>query len=389
MSIRLHLDCVGGIAGDMFMAALSGLLPDLQPFSDIMARLDLGDWSLSFGTRTELGIAARHLDLRLPPESDRIEHPAEIRKKIEAAGLPQPIEKDALAMLALIAEAEGKVHGKEPEHVHFHELAGLDLIVDLVGAATLVHLLQPIEITSTPLPMGHGLITIEHGTMPLPAPATAELLKGVPVRPSEIKGETVTPTGAAIVRHFVTRFVESPQGVIKRLSISAGDRRNPTIPNILRAYGCETAVGETRESIVELACNIDDMNPEHYEYLMQRLFEAGARDVWLTPIIMKKSRPAVCLQLLATQADESALTEILFIESTTLGVRRREITRRVLPRESETRQTAFGPVTGKRVDYADGSRWKPEYEELKRLAAETGLPLRLIAERLALESPEA
>jgi len=378
---RMHLDCVGGISGDMFFSAVSSLLGTQTEFEALLRRLPISDWGFSFVEREECGIMARVLNLKLPASTEHDMSVPEIRTIIQNASFPVEMEESALGMLARLAEAEGRVHGVAPDDVHFHELGGMDTVVDLSAAAALVYLLKPDRISSSPLPMGQGMVRCEHGLLPLPTPATAELLKGVPVRESPIQGETVTPTGAAIVRHYVTQFSGFADGTIKALGVGAGQRKNPDVPNILRAFLLEDHSG-TAENLLILETNIDDMNPQHFEYCLERLFAGGALDVWLTPIIMKKSRPAQTLSVLARFSEAEKLESELFTHTTTLGVRRTSVQRNALSRNAETRHTPFGDVLGKRTERNGHAVWVPEYEELKRLARESGLPLAEIIKRL-------
>ena len=384
MTRILHLDPVGGISGDMFIAALTALLPDIEPWRTIAEKLPFDGWSAQFSSREECSLTARTLKLSPPEVSDRLDTAEAIGETIRKCELPIEVEKDALAMLALLAEAEGSVHGISPEQVHFHELSGFDTIFDLVGAAGAVHLLKPDRITCGPLPIGHGTIQTAHGEIPLPAPAALELLRDIPARPSGIAGETVTPTGAAIVRHYVSEFAAFCRGTIRKSSTAAGARKNESIPNILRAILFEDGV-ENVENLIVIETNIDDMNPEHYDYLFERLFESGALDVWICPAIMKKSRPSGIVGLLCNQEKAKTLRNVIFLETTTLGVRQTAVDRFALERRPEQRETSFGPVKGKRIEHPGGPRWIPEYEELKRLARETGLPLRDISEKMPRE----
>lgn len=377
----LHLDCVGGISGDMFVSALSGLPVASDELADILGGLPIEDWSYGFSNRMELGIQARILDLAFASKKGDYTHPAAIRDVIEDADLPGEIRIDALAMLDRLAEAEGKVHGVAPDKVHFHELAGLDLIFDLVAASACVHLLNPDEISCSPLPMGQGTVKIDHGVMPLPAPAVLEILQDIPIHATDIQGETVTPTGAAIVAHFVKEFNTFGTGRITASAQGAGRRKNTDIPNILRAI-LLAADHRLAESLLLIETNIDDMNPEHYDWVFEHLLEHSALDVWLTPVLMKKGRPAQVLSVLAKADSKAGLLDILYRETSTIGVRCLEIERDSLPRRLEERETEFGPVKGKLIERPDGTEWLPEYDELKRLARSSGLPVRVLAERM-------
>jgi len=378
---RLHLDLVGGIAGDMFSSAVSGLLKDEEAYLEMMQKLPISDWRYSYGHRVECGMSARVLKLEVPKPEHHLCHVPDIAELINKADLPEQVSADALKMLNLLANAEAKVHGTTVEKIHFHELAGYDIVFDLVSAAALVYLLDVGEITCTPLPMGIGNIHIAHGEMPLPAPAVLELLKGLPVKETNIKGETVTPTGAAIVRYYTNKFVSSIGGTISAAGIGAGMRENDSLPNIVRAILLEQ--GEIlSENLVVLESNIDDMNPEHFDLTFDRLFEAGALDVWLKPILMKKNRPANTLSVLCRSEQENHLRELIYSNTSTIGIRKHEVSRDSLSRVAEKRTTDFGEVLGKTINHPEGQVWIAEYDELKRIAIETGFSIRQISNKM-------
>ncbi len=380
MSKNLHLDCVGGMAGDMFLSAVTALPFDFHQWKAWLNTLPLGDWSLDIVEREECGFQVRMLELAFNDPA-HLAHVSDIQKVIKGGELPEAVVAHALAMLDELAQAESAVHGKPMDALHFHELAGEDLVVDLVGAAAAVHLLNPDHISFSPLPMGQGTITIAHGEVPLPAPATLELLHGIPVYATEIQGETVTPTGAAIVRHFGESFSGFGEGRVRSVGIGAGTRRGTVRPNIVRAIWLDT--GDNRSEILQvLETNIDDMNPEHFAWVMEKLFEDGALDVWVTPILMKKGRPGQMLACLCRAGQSERLQNRIFSETTTTGLRVREINRLSLERHEEWRDTPLGHIRGKRIAYSDRERWVPEYDELKRLAREKGWPLRVVMEKL-------
>ncbi len=385
MSKRLHLDCTGGIAGDMFISALTGLPMDIEAWWEIMDRLPLPEWEASFPERSECGLMCRTLKLTLPGGPGDPRDVRSIRQTILQAKLPSEVEENSLALLQLLAEAEGKVHGEEPDLVHFHELAGFDSIFDLVGAAAAVHLLQPVTISCSSLPLGHGTVQTAHGELPLPVPVALELLDGLPVHPVDIAGETITPTGAAIARHFAGSFSTFAQGAILAHAQSAGTRKNARIPNMLRAILLEEDAGDS-ETLWVLECNLDNMNPEHTDFLFARLFEAGALDVWLSSIQMKKNRPAQTVSVLVRPNLADEMQRLLYLHTPTIGVRRFAVQRHALKRSEEFRETPLGTVRGKRIDAPDGSRWMPEYDELARIASERGWSIRQVLEALSATS---
>jgi uncharacterized protein (TIGR00299 family) protein len=309
----------------------------------------------------------------------------EIRRLLERARLAPEVRARALATFGALAEAEARVHGIAVEQVHFHEVGAVDAIVDVTGAAIGLQRLGIARVTCTPLPLGHGTVDTEHGPLPLPAPATLELLRGLPVTPAHIAWETVTPTGAALVRTLVDEFRELPAMVVERIGIGAGNDRAGGLPNVLRAV-LGRAGGTGADRVVTLECHLDDLNPEHFDYLMERLFEAGALDVALQHLQMKKNRPGFAIRVIARPAEREALARVLFAESTTLGVRVSEADRIVLAREERRVATPFGPIRVKVVrDAAGRPTPSAEYEDCKKAARRAGVPLREVV-RVAEEA---
>ncbi|HEY8494674.1 MAG TPA: nickel pincer cofactor biosynthesis protein LarC [Myxococcota bacterium] len=312
----------------------------------------------------------------------------EIRRLLERARLSPEVRARALAAFAALAEAEARVHGIALAQVHFHEVGAVDAIVDVTGAAVGLAWLGIERITCTPLPLGHGTVETEHGPLPLPAPATLELLRGLPVVPAHIAWETVTPTGAALVRTLVDEFRELPAMTVERIGLGAGNDRAGGLPNVLRAV-LGRAAGASADRVVTLECHLDDLVPEHFDYLMERLFEAGALDVALQHLQMKKNRPGFAVRVVARPSEREALARVLFAESTTLGVRVSEADRIVLAREERRVATPFGPIRVKLVRDAAG-RVTPsaEYDDCKRAARRAGVPLREVV-RAAEEAARA
>jgi pyridinium-3,5-bisthiocarboxylic acid mononucleotide nickel chelatase len=294
----------------------------------------------------------------------------------------------ALAAFAALAEAEAAVHGIAVEQVHFHEVGAVDAIVDVTGAAIGLHRLGISRVTCTPLPLGHGTVDTEHGLLPLPAPATLELLRGIPVTPAHLAWETVTPTGAALVRTLVDEFRLLPAMTVERIGLGAGNDRAGGLPNVLRAV-LGRSDGSGADRVVLLECHLDDLVPEHFEYLMERLFEAGALDVALQHLQMKKNRPGFAVRVIARPAEREALARVLFAESTTLGVRVSEADRIVLAREEHRVDTPFGPIRVKVVrDAAGRPTPSAEYDDCKEAARRAGVPLREVV-RAAEEGARA
>jgi uncharacterized protein (TIGR00299 family) protein len=300
----------------------------------------------------------------------------EIRELLEKARLARSVRERALAIFEALARAEARVHRMPIERVHFHEVGAVDALVDVAGAAIGLARLSIDRVTCSPLALGHGMVEMRHGRLPIPAPATLELLKGVPTVPAHAAFETVTPTGAAIVRTIVDEFGTMPALVPEAIGHGAGrDRPGPT-PNVLRAV-LGRAGGPQGDRVVCLETNLDDLPPEHFEYVMERLFDAGALDVSLLHQQMKKNRPGFLLRVLARPADRLTLARVLFAESTAIGVRGVEYDRLVLPRETLRVRTRYGTIAVKVVRDPTG-RDEPsaEYDDCKRAARRHGAPLR-------------
>lgn len=374
----LHFDIISGIAGDMTVGALLHLGAPLEPLRSALDAIGLSGVGLARRAASRNGIGCVEFVVDAPAETHAHRGWGEIRTLLSKAGLPPGARERAEAVFARLAEAEAAVHRRNPEDVQFHEVGAADSIADVVGCALAVDHLAPERITSSEPLLGHGVVNSRHGPIPVPAPATIELLKGVPTRSLALDAELTTPTGAAILVALVDEFGPWPRMTALEVGYGAGTRRIDGRPNLLRAVlGRAVAREGGAELLVE--SNIDDMSPEHFDYLMDKLIEAGAHDVWLQPVIMKKSRPAVTLSVLCDEEHREALERTIFEESTTIGIRRLAVARRKLARRSQTVQTDYGPV---RVKIAGESgrvyTASPEYDDCRRLAAEHGVPLKTI-----------
>ncbi len=380
-----YFDCFAGASGDMILGALidAGLGPD--DLRERLSALRLPDWQLNVRRVVKGSVAATAVEIET--EAGHMQRTlGDIEALIANSALPERDRALALRIFRRLAEAEAQVHGVSAEEVHFHEVGAVDAMVDVVGAVSGLSLLGVERVHVSPLPLGRGFVHAAHGLLPLPGPAVMELLRGVPVVGRETEGETVTPTGAAILTTLAASYGALPPFTIRHIGYGAG-RRETDYPNVLRVLIGETEIEANVEWLVLLETNIDDLNPQVYDHVMNRLLGAGALDVWLTPVQMKKNRPGVLVSVLCQAADEAALTEILFRETTTLGLRRQMTERRRLPREIREVQTRFGPARIK-VAFADGQvlRVMPEYEDCKHLAEANGVPLREVlaeVERLA------
>lgn len=349
-----------------------------------LKKLSVSNYSLEFSKGSRSGIAATGLKVKVGPLPEDHRHFSDIRQMIEKSDLNERIRNLSLSIFQRIAEAEAKVHRQTVEDVHFHEVGAIDSIVDIVGTAIGIEYFRPDRILSSPLPMGRGFVDCQHGRLPLPAPATLEILQHYPTQSVEVEGELVTPTGAAIVCTLSRGVQAFPAMKVERIGYGMGKKEFPDRPNLLRLVLGEAAEGETADRVMVLECNIDDMNPEFYEFLMERLFEAGALDVALSPLIMKKSRPGTLLRVIAEEKDAEAMAERILSESTTLGVRMYGVRRKKLVRSLKEVKTRYGKV---RVKVSGAGRFQPEYEDCKRLALEKGIPIQAVY-REALKQEE-
>ncbi len=369
-----YADCFSGVSGDMFLAALldAGLpLEILQQNIDLLHLPEKVELKLSDTHKGAL--RAANLEV-IVPHSHNHRHLSDILEIINTSGLSGKVKATASKIFQLLAEAESRVHGEPVEHIHFHEVGALDSIVDIVGAAIGLDYLGIEQLYASPLPYGSGTINSDHGLLPLPAPATLEVLRLIkaPLTPSSAEVELVTPTGAAILGSMAS--FSRPNLVMSRIGIGAG-KRDLEWPNILRLMIGEVPEADKSE-MVQLETNIDDMNPQLFGYLMDLLFTAGARDVFMTPIHMKKNRPGILLGVIAFRKDEAALAELLLRETTTLGLRVQPIGRYEASREFRRIETRFGMVTLK-AKILDGKiiHTTPEYEDCVRLARENQVSL--------------
>jgi uncharacterized protein (TIGR00299 family) protein len=368
----LYFDCFSGISGDMTLSALLDLGLPREKLKAELEKLGLGNYSLEISEGSRSGIAALGLEVRVGPQEEQHRHFADIRRMIEDSSLAQRVKDSSLAVFHRLAEAEGKVHKRALEEVHFHEVGAIDSIVDIVGTAIGVDYFRPEAIFSSELPMGRGFVQAQHGRLPLPAPATLEILKGLPVKSVELEGELVTPTGAAIVAALSSKTLPFPAMTVQRVGYGMGKKEFPDRPNLLRLVLGEAPGNYLADRVAVLESNIDDMNPEFYDYLMERLFRLGALDVSLSPVMMKKNRPGTLLRVIADEKDTEKLSEAVLQESTSLGVRKYLVDRKKLPREVREVETRFGKV---RVKVSGHLRFQPEYDDCRRIAMEKGVPI--------------
>lgn len=374
-----YFDCFSGISGDMTLGALVDLGVPVEWIRDtIRTKLGLTGFDLSASTVRRAGIAAKKVDVAV---SDRTERDyAHIRQMISQSELPQPVMQNSLAMFKRLAVAESGIHGCALDDVHFHELGGVDAIVDIVGTALAIDCLGIDTVVGSKIVLGSGTVICRHGRLPVPAPATLAILGDVPVCGTDAGCELVTPTGAAIITSLAESFGALPDMTVEKTGYGAGGRDRGDEPNLLRVVLGRTA-GRNTETVEMVETNIDDMNPEMFGYLTDRLLEDGALDVCLVPVYMKKGRPGTLLQVLCRRFNRQALVSRILTETTAIGLRYHAVNRQVLAREPMTVDTEYGPVTAKRVRLPDGSiRIAPEYEACKTIAEERQVPIRAVYE---------
>ena len=412
----------------MFLGALLDLGLSRKALLDGLAPLGL-DFKLVVQNVKRSGFAARYVDVRLPGRSkqgragDKAKargkdaHRAEphlhahdhkhahahdhthghthgrryveIRDLIAGAELEATVKARALATFEALGRAEAQVHGAKIEDVHFHEVGAVDAIVDIVGAALGLSLLGIERVTCSPVALGHGTIDSDHGLLPLPAPATIELLRGIPTVPAAVEWETLTPTGAAILGTVVDAFGHLPAMTIEKIGYGAGNDRRGGLPNVLRAV-LGRGAGAAGDRVVCIETNLDDLVPEHFDYLMETLFEAGALDVSLQHLQMKKNRPGFLLRVLARPSERDALARIVFAESTAIGVRLSEWDRLVLDREVRRVETPFGRLRVKVIRGLEGAlTFSPEYDDCKKAARKSGVPLRDVVAAVTAAAEDA
>jgi uncharacterized protein (TIGR00299 family) protein len=382
----LHLDLFSGIAGNMFLAALLDAGLSRRELVEDLGGLDL-DHKLSVRKVKRGALAARYLEVRVPKarrvqkasaqrHRDRGRTYLEVAKILERAALDSAVRDRALAIFEALGRAEAKVHGVPLEKVRFHEVGAVDAIVDITGAAIGLARLGIDRVTASPVALGEGAVETRHGRLPLPAPATLELLRGIPTEPAHVRWETVTPTGAAILRSVVDEFRSLPAMTVESIGHGAGEDRKGPMPNVLRAVIGRSS-GSVADRVVCLETNLDDFIPEHFDHLMERLLEAGALDVSVQHQQMKKNRPGFLVRALARPSDRLSLARILFEDSTAIGVRATESERIALAREARRVETPYGRIRIKLIwDDSGRTAVSAEYDDCKRAARRAEVPLR-------------
>jgi pyridinium-3,5-bisthiocarboxylic acid mononucleotide nickel chelatase len=398
MARTLYLDCFAGASGDMLVGAMLDCGLDFELLRSELLKLGVAGYELSLRRVDRSGISAAKFDVHQTGEPHSREHHhnhqhshghhphshhralSEIKRIISSSNLSDQVKQRAQAIFQRIGEAEAKIHDVPIEAVHFHEVGAIDSMVDIVGACVAFDALKIGRIISSPLHVGSGTFQCAHGTYPVPGPATAELLKGVPIYSKDVEGELVTPTGAAIISTLAESYGPMPMMKIEKIGYGAGTRDYPKFPNALRAI-----IGEVEEdadhapgAVTVIEANIDDLNAQVFGYLMEKALAAGALDIFYTPAQMKKNRPGVLLTLLCDPTDRERMCELIFRETTTLGVRYRNERREILTREFVTVETEYGPIRIKVSRARDGRvmNASPEFEDCRVAAEKSGVGLR-------------
>lgn len=401
----LYLDCSMGAAGDMLAAALLELLPDPQDFIDRMNGLSIPGVTITAEKCVKCGITGTHFRVEVGGVEEGEHHHHHdhdhhhdhshdhvhghthssmdaISSIVYALPLPTMVKLDVMSVYEQIAAAESAVHGVPVTSIHFHEVGAMDAVADITAVCWLMHLLDPDRVVASPVCVGSGTVRCAHGILSVPAPATARILTGIPTYAGKLEGELCTPTGAALLQHFVTEFTFQPMMAVEKIGYGMGKKDFPQA-NCLRALLGSEADVKSVPTVAELKCNLDDMTGEAIGYAMETLLSQGALDVFTTPITMKKSRPGVLLTVLCREEDAQRMTALLLRHTTTLGVRQCLCSRTTLQRREETVQTPYGPVRRKVSQGCGIHRVKYEYDDLAAIAQAQGLSLAEVEDKLS------
>jgi hypothetical protein len=382
----LYFDCFAGASGDMILGAMVAAGVDQKYLRDQLSLLRVDGFSLDFETVDRSGLSATYARVETAHEHKH-RHLSDIKQIIEASDLPEYVKWVSVQIFTRLAEAESRVHNEPVEHVHFHEVGALDAIVDVVGAAICFDYLDIGRFVCSPLHVGSGMVQMDHGRFPIPPPAVAELLKGVPFYATEIKGELLTPTGAAILTSVCSEYGPIPEMTTEGVGYGAGKREYPDFPNVLRVLFGDTEGHPNDDRLWMLETNLDDASPQIIGHVMDRVLELGALDCFFTPVQMKKNRPGVLLSVLCRPEEKEGVMKLLFMETTTLGIRSYEVQRRGLQREVVRVETQYGTIDVK-VALLEGRvvNEMPEFDQCRAAAARANVPLKVVedAARVAL-----
>jgi pyridinium-3,5-bisthiocarboxylic acid mononucleotide nickel chelatase len=378
----LYIECAAGISGDMLLGAFLDLGMPVEVLEEAWTAIGIDNYEVEVFETTKCGLRA----LRCRVKTEEAKGPRTwnaFHKMLSTSSLKSTLKKDALHLCKRLFEVESHQHEKALEKLHLHEMGGTDLLLDVVGAVAAVDYFKPAKIYGSPINTGKGFITFSHGTFPVPAPATSQLLHGVPIFQNEIEGELTTPTGALLATHFIHSFGDLPAMKVEKIGIGAGEKEIPGHPNVVRIFS-GTPLASTEEDVYLVETNIDDSNPQVLAHFMEMAFEQGALDVFFTPIIMKKNRPAIRLSFLTERAKLEKLNRLLFSETTAIGLRYWKVERQKLDRQWKKVRIGKAEVRIKE-SYLDGvlNNYQPEYEDCKAVAEKQHRPLKdVIAEAI-------
>ena len=388
----LYIDCSMGAAGDMLTAALLELFPNPEAVLEQLNSIGIPGVTYLRTPDRKNGILGTHISVRIGETSEEqwLVHPdahehetaehhhheyrslPEIHNIISGLAVSETVRRNILAVYQLLAEAEGRVHGCPVSEIHFHEVGTLDALADISAVCLLLEKLHPDEIVASPVHVGSGTVKCAHGILPVPAPATAEILKGIPIYGGEIKGELCTPTGAALLRHFATRFGELPAMSVQQIGYGTGTKDFPAA-NCVRAILGEAS--DETDTVYELSLNVDDMTAEEIGYAADRIFESGAVEVYTVPVGMKKNRPGTMIRVLCREEKKDCVIRAIFRHTSTIGIREYRTNRYILHREMTVKDTPYGKVHIKHVSGYGVDREKAEYEDLVKISEKTGIRL--------------
>ena len=381
-----YLDTIAGIAGDMTMAAFVSAGVSIDELIAELGKLSVGDFELVAQHVQRNAIDAVHIEVVINEEPQYHRHFKDINAIIDESTLSAPVKERSKAIFLEIAKAEAKIHNTPLEKVHFHEVGALDSIVDIVGTAICLDKMGIERVYSSPVKLGSGgFVNTQHGRLPAPTPATLEILRGYPTVLTSVASELTTPTGAGIIKALSSGVLDDEVITFEAIGYGAGTKEFAELPNLLRVVIGEMSPEYDHDQLVVIESNIDDMNPQVYPYIIEKLLAAGAHDAYLIPIIMKKGRPGMLLSVMTQKSRLDSLVELVYAETSTIGVRIQEIGRKKLPREERIVQTSFGPVKVKSVLRNGKEVVTAEFEECRRIATETGLPILQVMKKIERE----
>ncbi|MEP6946571.1 MAG: nickel pincer cofactor biosynthesis protein LarC [Acidobacteriota bacterium] len=385
----LYFDCFAGASGNMILGALIAAGVEPERLEAELRKLDIADFELVISRVDRSGISSVHVDVRVPHEHVH-RHLSDIEAIIDRSVISESVRRRAKAIFKRLASAEAKIHGIDVNKVHFHEVGAMDAIVDVVGACIGFEMLGIERFACSRIHVGSGFAQMAHGKFPVPPPAVAELLSGIPIYSTEIEGELITPTGAAIIATLCDSYGAIPEMQLEHAAYGAGTREYSGFPNVLRLMIGTTATSEptteSDEKLILIETNIDDLSPQILGFVMERAFELGARDCWFTPIQMKKNRPATMVSILCKAADQEGLSHLMYTETTTIGLRKTKVDRECLGRRIVSVSTRFGPIDVKVAVLGDTEvNAMPEYDQVKKAAVQHGVPYRVVRDAVLAE----